>query len=72
MKAGGHAPYAEGWVVQMRLPERDNDARPAAYRKVLRRMKAEVEQQLAEQGYYVPFGPVRMVVARKASRVASL
>lgn len=57
--------YAEGWVAQMRLPADDAAARQAAYRSVLDRMLAEVEAQLARQGYYTPFGPVRMVVARK-------
>lgn len=57
--------YAEGWVAQMRLPEGNEAARRAAYRDVLAGMQAEVEGQMSRQGYYVPFGPVRMVVARK-------
>jgi hypothetical protein len=28
-------------------------------------MQAEMEGQMAQQGTYVPFGPVRMIVARK-------
>jgi hypothetical protein len=62
--------YAEGWVAQMRLPEGDQVARvgklTAAYREVLARMQAEVEAQVSGQGYYVPFGPVRMIVAQKS------
>ena len=57
--------YAEGWVAQMRLSEEDVAAREAAYSKVQERMAAEVEEQIAEQGYYVPFGPVRMIICRK-------
>jgi SAM-dependent methyltransferase len=57
--------YAEGWVAQMRLPEEDDAARSAAYCQILSRIESEAETQIAEQGYYVPFGPVRMVVARK-------
>jgi len=57
--------YAEGWVAQMRLPEEDAAARQAAYREALARMQSEVEVQMAKQGYYVPFGPVRMAVAQK-------
>jgi hypothetical protein len=57
--------YAEGWVAQMRLPEGDEAAREAAYRETLTRMEAEVEEQMAKQGYYVPFGPVRMVIVQK-------
>jgi SAM-dependent methyltransferase len=57
--------YAEGWAAQARL--KDESARELARRDAYRRMAADMEHQLAEQGYYVPFGPVRMVVARKES-----
>lgn len=57
--------YAEGWVAQMRIPAGDVAAREAACREALDRMQAEIEAQIARQGYYVPFGPVRMVVAQK-------
>jgi SAM-dependent methyltransferase len=57
--------YAEGWVAQMRLPAGDGAAHDAAYRETLDRLQSEVETQMTEQGYYVPFGPVRMVVAQK-------
>lgn len=57
--------YAEGWVAQKRLPAGDAAAREAAYREAAERMQSEVEAQIARQGTYVPFGPVRMVVAQK-------
>jgi hypothetical protein len=38
---------------------------------VHRQMEEEVEHQLATQGYYVPFGPVRLVVARKTQESAA-
>jgi len=57
--------YAEGWVAQMRLPKDDKAARETAYQEVLARMEAEVEEQMARQGYYIPFDPVRIVVAQK-------
>ena len=57
--------YADGWVAQMRLPAGDGAAHEAAYRETLDRLQSEVEAQMTEQGYYVPFGPVRMVVAQK-------
>ena len=57
--------YAEGWMAQMRLPEEDVPARQSAYREVLARMEAEVESQISKQGYYVPFGPMRMIICRK-------
>jgi ubiquinone/menaquinone biosynthesis C-methylase UbiE len=55
--------YAGGWAAQVRPA--DEKTRQAAYREALARIEAEVEGQLAKQGYYVPFGPVRMVVVRK-------
>ena len=55
--------YSEGWVAQARLEGTWEQER--AYAQAYGRMKAEMEHQLAGQGYYVPFGPVRMVVARK-------
>jgi hypothetical protein len=57
--------YAEGWVTQMRLPAGDVATREIAYRDALSRMQSEVKAQTASQGYYVPFGPVRMVVVQK-------
>ena len=57
--------YAEGWVAQMRLPAEDKASHDAAYRATLDRLQSEVEAQMTSQGYTVPFGPVRMVVAQK-------
>jgi hypothetical protein len=55
--------YAEGGVAQARVPD------PAAQEQTCieahSRMAAAMERQLDTQRYYVPFGPVRMVVARK-------
>jgi SAM-dependent methyltransferase len=55
--------YAEGWTVQARPADAEESARIHA--EAYRRMAIEMERQLREQGYYVPFGPLRMVVARK-------
>jgi len=55
--------YAEGWVAQVR--HADEETRRTAYRDALARIEAEVETQMARQGYYVPFGPLRMAVIRK-------
>jgi len=55
--------YVEGWVAQARLD--DPTARKDLYDEVKVRMHEEMERQLAAQGYYVPFGSVRMVVAQK-------
>jgi hypothetical protein len=51
--------YSEGWAVQAQLKDR------LATDRVRSRMLESMERQLAQRGYYVPFGPVRMVVARK-------
>jgi len=55
--------YAEGWAAQTR--PQDEASRRTACRDALARIEAEVEAQIAGQGYYVPFGPVRMAVIRK-------
>ncbi len=55
--------YADGWAIQSRPGDRFmlDQIREQAHR----RMAAEMERQLASRGYYVPFGPARMIVARK-------
>jgi ubiquinone/menaquinone biosynthesis C-methylase UbiE len=55
--------YAEGWAAQVRV--QDEAVREQVRRETQSRMSAEMEHQLAAQGYYVPFGPVRMLVAKK-------
>ncbi|MBC7264599.1 MAG: class I SAM-dependent methyltransferase [Chloroflexi bacterium] len=55
--------YTEGWVAQARLS--DEAAQQRTRVEVRSRMVAEMERQLSAQGYYVPFGPVRMLVAQK-------
>ena len=55
--------YADGWVDQMRISGSHERVRVRA--EVLRRMRSGMERQLAVQDYYVPFGPARMVEARK-------
>jgi hypothetical protein len=62
--------YAEGWAAQTR-PQGET-ARRTAYRDALARIEAEVEAQVARQGYYVPFGPVRMAVIRKLGGAQAL
>ena len=55
--------YAEGWVAQTRVTDKvvQEETRVEVYRQ----MEEKVEHRLATQGYYVPFGPVRLVVAQK-------
>lgn len=55
--------YSEGWVAQARLNYADE--RQRLYEDVFARMKAEMEDQLSKQGYYVPFGPVRLMILQK-------
>jgi SAM-dependent methyltransferase len=62
--------HAEGWAAQTR-PQGET-ARRTAYRDALARIEAEVEAQVARQGYYVPFGPVRMAVIRKLGGAQAL
>jgi SAM-dependent methyltransferase len=55
--------YAEGWVAQTRV--NDQAAQERTHSEVHGQMAAEMERQLAAQGYYVPFGPVRIVMVQK-------
>jgi len=61
--------YAEGYVAQARLA--DPVARRQVYDKAHTRMRGDMERQLGAQGYYVPFGPVRMLVAQKVKQLQS-
>jgi SAM-dependent methyltransferase len=58
--------YADGWAAQARLG--DESARTQIRCKVHGEMLENMERQLAERGHYVPFGPVRMVVARREAK----
>lgn len=51
--------YTEGWVAEARVADRAAQEQQACM-QVHGRMAAEMERQLATQGYYVPFDPVRM------------
>jgi SAM-dependent methyltransferase len=55
--------YAQGWVAQTGIA--DQAAQEKTRIAVHSRMVLEMERQLSNRGYCVPFGPVRMVVARK-------
>jgi SAM-dependent methyltransferase len=61
--------YAEGWAAQVRSP--DEAEKDATRLESYRRMKQEMEGQLRSHGYYVPFGPVRLVVAQKIAEKAT-
>jgi SAM-dependent methyltransferase len=55
--------YSKGWVVQARIE--DSRKRARLYDETYERMHKDMEQQLCDQGFYVPHAPVRMVIARK-------
>lgn len=55
--------YAKGWIEQRRLGDRSVDEKAAS--AYLAALWEDLEKQFADRGYYVPFGPVRMVVCRK-------
>ncbi len=57
--------YARGYVKQARA--HDDGERLGVYEEAYTRMKADMDDQLMKNGYYVPFGSVRMVVGRKCS-----
>jgi SAM-dependent methyltransferase len=55
--------YSECWTAQSRA--KDVAKRDSVHRETYQRMKADMEQQLGNKGFYVPHGTVRMVVVRK-------
>jgi len=55
--------YAKGWVAQARPSDAEEEDR--VYAEAHRRMETEMQRQLQDRGYYVPFGPVRMITVRK-------
>jgi ubiquinone/menaquinone biosynthesis C-methylase UbiE len=55
--------YADGWQEQVRSD--DPGARERARAEASARLRESMERQLAERGFYVPFGPIRLGVARK-------
>lgn len=57
--------YAEGWLEQRCLGGSGGSRAGAA--DYARRLWAEAERQLLDRGYFVPFGPVRMVACRKVA-----
>jgi ubiquinone/menaquinone biosynthesis C-methylase UbiE len=55
--------FAEGWAIQARPANAAERRR--LYSKAYARMKADMEKQLKNKGFYVPFGPVRFIISRK-------
>lgn len=55
--------YAQGWVAQTR-PRRKKPV-VHSYEQVYQRMKSNMNKQFAEQGFYVPFGPIYVHVMKK-------
>lgn len=55
--------YADGWEAQVRSD--DPGAKAARRTEALARMCEDLERQLTDRGFYVPFGPIRLVIATK-------
>lgn len=58
--------YSKGWAVQSRVAGENEKER--AYSTAYVRMRNDMEEQLDAKGFYVPHGPVRLVVAEKAMK----
>jgi ubiquinone/menaquinone biosynthesis C-methylase UbiE len=58
--------YAEGWASQVRTD--DLTVKQEAQNAAAQRLTGDLERQIEEQGFHVPFGPVRLATARKGSR----
>ena len=55
--------YAEGWVLQAH-PDHETEKK-RIFEKRLSLLREDMEQQLAENGHYIPFGPIHMILGRK-------
>lgn len=55
--------YAKGWAAQARFTNQKEKNR--VYKEAYDKLKEKMEKQFKAQGYHVPFGPVRMVIAQK-------
>jgi uncharacterized protein RhaS with RHS repeats len=55
--------YADGWEAQVRSD--DPSAKAGGRTEALARMREDLERQLTDRGFYVPFGPIRLVIATK-------
>lgn len=52
--------YAEGWIAQQRGAGSDR-----CYDEKYIELKIDMEHQIREHGYYVPFGPMRLIIVQK-------
>lgn len=55
--------YAKGWVEQLRLE--DKTKKEIEFTRIYQKMKQDMEEQLANRGYFIPFGPMRMFILEK-------
>lgn len=55
--------YAQGWVTQTELTSEEDKKR--AYENIYQELKKDMEQQLLNQGYYVPFTSLRMLIIQR-------
>jgi hypothetical protein len=55
--------YAQGWVAQTELT--DDQEKKKAYKIIYEEMKSNMERQLHDRGYFVPFESMRMLVVQR-------
>jgi ubiquinone/menaquinone biosynthesis C-methylase UbiE len=58
--------YAQGWAAQARHSKGDDQEQ--TYTQIYQRLQKDLEKQLSSKGYFIPFGPIRMLTLRKTSR----
>ncbi|MGD8979741.1 MAG: class I SAM-dependent methyltransferase [candidate division WOR-3 bacterium] len=62
--------YSAGWVAQSRVS--GEGEKEAVYNATYKRMWDDMEEQLDAKGFYVPFGPVRLVIAVKEAGIETV
>ena len=55
--------YSKGWIAQLRVADKTEEDRVCCTE--YRRMRTDMERQLGATGFYVPFGPMRLVISVK-------
>ena len=55
--------YAKGWVEQQRIKVQSK--KESEFIRIHRKMREDMERQFQSRGYFIPFGPIRMLILKK-------
>ena len=55
--------YAKGWIEQMRIV--DKTEKETEFKRIYQKMRKDMIEQFKTRGYFIPFGPMRMLILEK-------